>query len=94
MLSSTGFQLYMFIIQSMQIGKIRLATPMPTTMDDLRRTWIEQVRAYDNMIRLLEDERQTGAMNERLGEPHRLWATLLRRWRAELERLLAEYPEP
>lgn len=63
------------------------------TINDLRKDWIRQIEAYDDMIAFLEREKQRGVANLDLGKPGRIWDKMLHTWRAELQQLLVDYPE-
>lgn len=63
------------------------------TINDLRKDWMHQIEAYDGMIAHLERERELGVENDGLGKPGRVWDKMLHGWRAELQQLLADYPE-
>jgi hypothetical protein len=58
------------------------------TVDNLREFWVAQIEVFDEMTNLLEAERRKG----KLSKPQRTWLVMMQSWRAELVRLLAEFP--
>ena len=62
------------------------------TIDDFRRDWETQVETYEEMINLLEREKQPGVESQGIGKPTRVWVGMLHTWRDELKELLVQYP--
>ena len=61
-------------------------SPFMTT-HELREDWIRYVGEFDRSLARLEQQKHRYTM------PHRAWTVMLHSWRAEVERLLAEYPD-
>ena len=60
------------------------------TIDELRRDWEKQIKAFEKMIEGPDFE--AIPKGKGLRRPVRVWRTKLRIWRNELEELLIQHP--
>jgi hypothetical protein len=67
---------------------MKRAKTQSLTTDNLRQFWLAQIEVFDELTNLLEAQRS----KSKLPKPQRIWLVMMQSWRAELVRLLTEFP--